>query len=309
MVFKEFLRVRSTLLWFTIVLVAITALIQVVAMISPESMTSNDSGSKTTTTARVKTPPHAGSRFHGARVPAGAVNVKVTRDVSGQANVTVTDERGNVHSTDGASNAPQVTPWVELFGLAGFIAAIVSTVLGSTLAQENDHLEVAWTRPRSRTGYATTLMSVDAAGIIIAQLVTFAFIVAHLATYHHDQHIISGPHDAIDAIRFALFPLAWYAVIVALSASMRGRAGVVQGLIWPITLGLTGLTTVPLPDIWHRITVAIALVNPLSYISEHDEAVRAIAGAAFPQFAVAALLLMVVASWAAATYQWRRLQA
>src|SRR5260370_1354476 len=53
--------------------------------------------------------------------------------------------------------------WVELFGAAGFAAAFMATILGSTLALENDHLEVAWTRPRSRTNYATALMGVDAA--------------------------------------------------------------------------------------------------------------------------------------------------
>jgi hypothetical protein len=296
MFFKEFLRVRSTLLWFTVVLVAIAAGIQVVAMLAPGAMTSNDSGAKatTTTTVRAKTSQHVG--------PAG---------FKGGVNVAVTDEQGKAHSATATSKGPQETPWVELFGAAGFIAAIVSTVLGSTLAQENDHLEVAWTRPRSRTGYATTLMAVDALGIIIAQLIVFAFIIAHMASYHPDQHLVAGPNDALNAIRFMLFPLAWYGLIVALSASMRGRAGVVQGLIWPIALGLTALPEAPLPGIWHRILVAISLINPISYISysEHDNGIATGAALSSATLAVAALAAIVVASWAAATYQWRRLQA
>jgi hypothetical protein len=248
MYFKEFLRVREPLLWYTALAVVITVFIQVIMITSHET----------------------------------------------------------TMSTAKASHA-----WVELFGVAGFVAAFMATVLGSTLALENDHLEVAWTRPRSRTNYATALMGVDVAAILLAQLIAFAFIMLHMALYHRTEPLVSGPNDALNAVRFALFPIAWYGLIVALSAGMRGRAGMVQGLIWPIAITLVVLAVVPLPEIWHRIFAAINLVNPLSYIEYHERAGQIFAGTALPNVALAvtALGVIVVASWFAATFQWRRLQA
>lgn len=245
MYFKEFLRVRTVLLWYVAVLVVLTVFIEIVALISPESM------------------------------------------------------QGDFEQS----------PWVLLFIGAGFMAAIVATVLGSTLAQEHAHLEVAWTRPKSRTTYATTLMAVDAAGILAAQLIAFAFIIAHYAMYHRNVHLVSGPDDALNIARFVLFPIAWYALIVALSASLS-RAGLVQGLIWPIALVLAVLAAAPLPDVWHGIVAVINVINPMAYVTGHDNGGTQI-GAALPNvtLAVAALALIAAASWFAATYQWRRLQA
>jgi len=197
----------------------------------------------------------------------------------------------------------EITPWVELFGFAGFVAAIVSTVLGSTLAQENDHLELAWTKPQSRTRYATSLMAMDALGIIVAQVAAFAFIIGHVALFHAgQQHLVAKPDDALNVLRFLLFPLAWYALIVALSARLRGRASVVQGVIWPVALGLTGIGAAPLPEIWRRIIGGINFINPITYIAENHGFVNV-------TLAVSMLALIVVASWFAATIQWRRLQA
>jgi hypothetical protein len=191
--------------------------------------------------------------------------------------------------------------WVELFGAAGFIAAIMSTILGSTLSQENEHLELAWTKPQSRTRYATSLMTIDAIGIIIAHVAVFALIIGHMVLFHTGQvRLVGRPDDALNVVRFALFPLAWFGLIVALSAGMRGRAGVVQGLIWPVALGLTGLSAAPLPEIWHRIGAVINFINPISYLS---------IGLQGAGLAVVMLTLIVVASWYAATFQWRRLQA
>ena len=245
MYFKEFLRVRTVLIWYVVVLVVLTAIIEIVALISPESMQ--------TETAK--------------------------------------------------------TPWITMFIAGAFAAAVVATVLGSTLSQENGHLEVAWTRPKSRTNYASALMGMDAAGILVAQLVAFAFLAAHYAIYHRNVTLVAGPNDALNLLRFALFPIAWYALIVALSASLR-RAGLVQGLIWPIALVLAVLAAAPLPQVWHGIVSVINVINPMAYVTYHDNGSTSV-GVLFPNVvpAVAALAAIVAVSWFAATYQWRRLQA
>ena len=53
------------------------------------------------------------------------------------------------------------------------------------------------------------------------------------------------------------------------------------------------------------------MINPMAYISYHEHGAQIVAGPTFSNvmLAVAVLAFMVVASWFAATYQWRRLQA
>jgi hypothetical protein len=268
MYFKEFLRVRSALLWYTVTLALIAAFIVIVSL-----TTKPDTNSHT-----------------------DVVTVKTT-------------QHGHVATTTARLDE---LPWAALFGGAAMVAAIMATVLGSTLAQENGHLEVAWTKPRSRTRYATTLMAVDAGAIIIAHAIAFGFIIVPILLFGKGERIVSAPSDALNVLRFVLFPLSWYGLIVALSASMRGRAGMVQGLIWPVALTLAVLGQVPLPDIWHRIFTALNRINPMSYVEYrgHGSEVQIITSAGFSNVALAAsvLALIVVVSWFAATFQWRRLQ-
>ena len=49
------------------------------------------------------------------------------------------------------------TNFVPFFAVAALVVGtFMATIFGSTLARENDgHLEVAWTKPHSRTEYAT----------------------------------------------------------------------------------------------------------------------------------------------------------
>jgi hypothetical protein len=269
MYFKELLRVRTALLWYTITLACIAGFIVIVAISSPPD-----------------------SKAH-----TDIVTVKHT-------------DHGVVTTT--AAKLDEL-PWAALFGAAGMAAAILATVLGSTLAQENGHLEVAWTKPRSRTRYATALMAVDAVGIIIAHVIAFAFILVPIILFGKGERLVNGPDDALNVLRFLLFPLAWYGLIVAFTASVRGRAGMVQGLIWPIALTLAVLGQVPLPQIWHRIFAAINAINPMSYVEyrSHGSDVQIITSGGFPNVVLAAvaLALMVAVSWWAATFQWRRLQA
>jgi len=207
-----------------------------------------------------------------------------------------------------------VFPWIGLLGMAAFSAAILATILGSTLAQENDgHLEVACTKPCSRTAYATGVIAVDLGALLIALAIAFAFALVGFSVIAHKTGtlLITEP-DAVDSIaRFVLFPLAWYAVIAGLSAGMRGKGGVVQGLIWPVTIGMLTLRDLPLGGIWHNIFVAINAFNPLIYISYQSKADMVIVGASpiHVLWSTVILAAFVVAGWFAATTQWRRVEA
>jgi hypothetical protein len=205
------------------------------------------------------------------------------------------------------------TPWLVLLALAGFSAAIMATVLGSSLAQENDHLEVACTKPCSRATYATGIIAIDLGAILISLAIALACGFAGFAVIasRTGAHLISEPDATANIARFVLFPLAWYAVIAGLSAGMRSKASVVQGLIWPVAMGMVGLREVPLGGIWHNIFVALNAINPLIYISYQSKADVVIVGASPLHVLWSTLILaaFVVVGWFAATTQWRRVEA
>jgi len=203
-------------------------------------------------------------------------------------------------------------PWPELLEVAALAAAIVATILGSTLAQENDgHLELAFTKPYSRAKYAAIAVGVDMAAIMLTQFVAFVFIVLHIVIAHR-EHLVAGPDAALNALRFTLFPLAWYAIIAGLSAGMRCRTGnIVQMLIWPISFVLVALRGAPFNAAWHGLFVALNAVNPLIYISYHNHGDMTILAASSLQVAANAAMLaaLVAVGWVAATLQWRRVEA
>ena len=211
----------------------------------------------------------------------------------------------------GVDRKPDIVPWPALLGAAALAASIMATALGSTLAQENDgHLELACTKPYSRTRYAASAIAIDMAAIVIALLVGFAFILIHIVIDHPNERLVAGPDAAVNALRFMLFPLAWYALIVGLSAGARGTA-VVQGLMWLIALVLVVLRDAPLSPMWHGVFVALNTVNPLIYASYQDRGDVTISGASplHVLTSTAMLAALVVAGWAAATIQWRRVEA
>ncbi len=209
-----------------------------------------------------------------------------------------------------AANAKIATqPWPALVGIAAVAAAIMATALGSTLAQENDgHLALAFTKPYSRDVSAAALMATDMGAILGGVLIGFIVMLLHYAIFHHPgsaccqpYRLVAGPDPVFNTLRSLLFPLAWYVIVVALSARLRG-AGLVQTLIWPIAIGMAILATVPLGrgfQVWHQLFVALNAINPLQYLSEHTPAA----------LGAAVLAAFVIVGWLVATLQWRRVEA
>jgi hypothetical protein len=204
--------------------------------------------------------------------------------------------------------------FVALFaGTSLVIGGIMATIFGTALARENDgHLELAWTKPYSRTQYSTAAMLVDAAGIMFSVLMAFAALVLTLYTPGMRESVTWNLSASAvnDLLRFALFPLAWYGVIVASSARLRG-GGLVQGLIWPVAIVLLALSQIPFPPVWHALFGALNIVNPLSYVEYKSGSVSMLAATVVSPatYAVVALAAFVVGGWALATIQWRRLEA
>ncbi|HME80598.1 MAG TPA: hypothetical protein VKF82_00830 [Candidatus Eremiobacteraceae bacterium] len=206
------------------------------------------------------------------------------------------------------------TSFVALLGTAALLAGgIMATVLGVPLAKENEgHLELAWTKPYSRTQYATAIALVDSAALIISTLLGFVTLVAILDVVHSPITWGFNTAVSVNIVRFLLFPLAWYGLLNALSASARGGARV-QGLVWLIAIVLVVLYALPLPAIWHGIMVALNVVNPLIYVQYHEAEFSLMTGAGSNGLSGLtsgiALAVIAIGGWALAAAQWRRLQA
>lgn len=280
MYYKEFLRVRKIFTGFAICLVALFVLILV--------FSGHVSGSL--------------SESQGA--PRGAVVATAAQTDAGHL------PSVGVQVEGGSDKAP-----IEiLFAIAGFAAAIFGMVIGCALASENaGHLEVAWTRPASRVGYALRVTLVDAIGIITM----FAFVLALSAAlitikgWWPDIHTDAASVPL--AARLFAFPFAWYGLVAALTASLRGGAGLVAGLSWPVASIAIVLEKLHPQSILGKILTVVNAINPLLYVSFSDtestasSAIRALVSGQVA--AVAALACIAVFGVAVSLIQWRRLEA
>jgi hypothetical protein len=230
---------------------------------------------------------------------------------SPHATAIVIDDKTVTVARHGVANVPFVALWVA----SGLFAAIAATILGASLACENDgHLELAWTKPVSRLRYAVSKMLVDAGAIFTVQVFTLAvIIVGVLIQLRGAVHFGVGQSDLVDMVRFAMFPLAWYALLQGLTASLRGQAGIAQGLIWPISLGLTGITKANFGPVWAVIIGFPNLFNPLNYAhyaATSGTTTFQVMGADQVGFlGVLGLAGLIALGSGGALVQWRRLEA
>jgi hypothetical protein len=276
--YKEFLRVRNMFFAFVITLVAIGLFVGLLS-----------GGSKVNVS--VDAPANAGG--HVAAVSAssntGTTNVQAPGIV--------------------VSGAEQGVPFAILLAVASFVAAIFATVVGTCLAAENcGHLELAWTRPASRVAYAARLMAVDVVGIAAIFIFTLAFSLALIYAKGWQGYIYKGEDVMPFVGRFAAYPLAWFGLVAALTASVRARAGAIAGFSWAAAgLLIILLTLNSLPPAIHAVLEVVNHLNPLFYGS-YAESGHHFIGVPNP-LAIAGLLGIAIVGIAASLAQWRRLEA
>lgn len=118
------------------------------------------------------------------------------------------------------------------FGVAGFIALIAGMVLAGCFSRENDgHLEIAMTKPISRTALGIQTMLVDCAGIVAV------WVLSAIAMYVI-QALFLGPHFAVTpgdgalAVVVILGAIAWYALLCCSTASLKRNYGIILGTAW-----------------------------------------------------------------------------
>jgi hypothetical protein len=200
-----------------------------------------------------------------------------------------------------------------IFAIATAFVGGLATVLGLNLAAENDgHLELAWTKPVSREGYALGVFAVDIVAMAIAILFTTLLAAVVIDVYAGFQVVrLSNPGDSVQALLYCGLPLLVYAWVTALSASLKRNRGAAAAIFWPLMLALALLSLIPVAAV-HAVATTLNLLNPVVlYSTSHGSSdvqtssatahLAPVWGFAWG-WAVAALLL------AASVFQWRRLQ-
>jgi len=206
-------------------------------------------------------------------------------------------------------------PLSALMAGATFVAAIIAMIFGCALARQNNgHLPLVWTRPVSRERFALSITLVHLVGIATAFAMTLAAIFAVFAIFGWlDAITATGdvPVNSSTITHMVLFPLSWYGLVLAITASMRSGAGFMPFGAWILGSLLVGL------DASHLFSGASGIVinvldhvNPLYYFSGHfDDSGRNQSMVSNVGTAIAGLAGIAVVGYAAALAQWRRLEA
>jgi hypothetical protein len=208
-----------------------------------------------------------------------------------------------------------VVPLAAIMAGATFVAAIFAMIVGCALARQNDgHLPMVWTRPVSRDRFALSMTLVHLAGIATAWVMTLAAALGVFAMFGALDAITAGgdvPVNGAILARMLLFPLAWYGLVLAITASTRGGAGFMAFGAWIVGSVLVGLDSSHLFNGASAIVInVIDHVNPLYYFSGHfDDSGRNQSMVANVDVAILGLAAIAVAGYVAALAQWRRLEA
>jgi hypothetical protein len=183
------------------------------------------------------------------------------------------------------------------------LAGGLATVFGLNLAAENDgHLELAWTKPVSRAGYALGVFAVDIAALAACTIFTALCGVAIVEVYAGYQAVaLSGGDALLGTLAFCGLPVCVYAWIAALSASLKRNRGTISGIFWPLMIVLLALRAVSVPAV-HAVVSALDLFNPIAIFSTSGNDPQTALWSYAWGWLVAAILL------AAAVVQWRRLE-
>jgi hypothetical protein len=213
------------------------------------------------------------------------------------------------------TNEPE--PFVFYSAIAAFVALIIATVLGAPFARENDgHLEIALTKPISRTMLALRTVGADLAGIFGSWLLTVLFLIVG-STLFQAPHIVFGASDLIGTACGLLGAFAWYALLCAATASMKRSYGIVLGLSWPfaivvLVLGKANLGSHPIAVALHSVASWIGFIMPFTYL--HFGPAMTVNGRPAGSLAFAgnveapALAALAIGYVALAVFQWRRVQ-
>ena len=248
--------------------------------------------------------------------PAGVKGSGHSGVVMGNASSYTRTERGVAYTTMIYQPGSNML-WGVLFLISAGMGLLIATILGGPLAKENDgHLELAWTKPVSRELYALAGFAADAVAIVASQLLTIVMILIASAMW-------AVPHlrfedGAAGRIAVALLaPLAWYAFLTTISASLKRGPGTAIGVAWVIAIIVPAIGSAvathaaagePVLQALHAVLATLTYLDPVAYIwfPRNEDLVRFAGTASSAAVWVAGLAVAYVVL---AIAQWRRVEA
>jgi len=197
---------------------------------------------------------------------------------------------------------------VVVWAFAGVVASIFASLLGCSLARENDgHLAVAWTKPFSRATHALAMMAVDLGAVAFVFALTCAVVFIYLAVIGVIRDIVVAPDTWVQLLRYLIAPAAFYGLLQALTSTLGRQAGAVIGFTWVGLIGLIILSILNLPAPYRAIVDFLNYANPLVYIAFDVDKHGAVI--TYGTAGAAALALIAVIGGATAIYRWQRSEA
>jgi hypothetical protein len=226
------------------------------------------------------------------------------------------EEQHNGSTTTTTIDTNGTTDFSIYMAIASFVGLIAATVLGAPFARESDgHLEVALTKPVSRTRFALGVIGVDVVGLLAVMVMTIIFSII-------TQALIQIPHvrwgsDTLQVVAFAIvLPLSWYALLNAATASLKRGYGGVLGFAWPVCGFIALMSAAQLGDsslaqVVHSIFWVLSRIDPLTYA--HFQGSASVNGATIQTLdftsKLGILAVLTIIYGALAVFQWRRVEA
>jgi hypothetical protein len=229
-------------------------------------------------------------------------NIRVLKTNHGTMSDTIIDTNGAV-------------PMLYYMALADIVALIVATILAAPFAREIDgHLEIALTKPITRTRYALGVIGADVAGILAASFLTVVAIYLCQLLFESWRIDFSGVNARSIGMGIAC-PLAWYALLCAGTTWLNRSYGAVLGFAWPVAILVGVLAKIQPVNVVamfvHDVAWVLSRFSPLSYVSwaiSNDQSTVSSPGANFELRLLIEVLLFVVYG-ALVIWQWRRVEA
>jgi hypothetical protein len=169
----------------------------------------------------------------------------------------------NVDVNDREVMLPRAVPLSVLMSVAMFFTAILASWLGLALNRENATRELSWTRPLPRSGLALRYIAIDAAALAIAFAVTVAMLWFVIGIH---LPVVVEPRTPIVVFMASGVIAMWYALVLILSAGVRGHGGAIAGLLWPAALIVLAIGASTRGGFIHDVAVVLDIFNPFAYL-------------------------------------------
>jgi hypothetical protein len=201
-------------------------------------------------------------------------------------------------------------PFSALLGIAGLLAYIFAAQVGSSLNAQNASLNLTFTKPQSRERIALLFFAIDLAGIALAYALSLLLVcLLPLAILGLLGHVYADPYIVPCAAVGLGAPFMYYGILQGATAWLRGGAGAIVGLSWPLFIITANSGQPPFGPLFAALLAFVRFLNPLEYLG------AAMTRAVVPAVTTEPLGAIVASVWiigfagcALATLEWRRLE-